>query len=71
MLTGVRPTPFPFDFTLVNSVNVSEIGDFMDQENRGPVWPIIVLIIAIYLLAALVDPCDGGCSYDEVQHGQR
>lgn len=43
----------------------------MHQENRGPVWPIIVLIIAIYLLAALVDPCDNGCTYDEVRHGQR
>lgn len=43
----------------------------MHQENRGPVWPIIVLIIAIYLLAALVDPCDNGCTYAEVQDGQR
>ena len=43
----------------------------MNRSDRGPVWPLILAIVAIYLLAALVDPCDGGCTYDEVQHGQR
>jgi hypothetical protein len=38
----------------------------MNQESRGPVWPLILAIIAIYVLAALVDPCDGGCAFGDM-----
>lgn len=36
------------------------------ESDKGRIWPIIIGIILIYLLAALVDPCDGGCIHDEV-----
>lgn len=35
---------------------------------RESVWPAVLLIIAIYLLAALVDPCDGHSCDGEVTH---
>ena len=61
-----------FEFTVVNCFDVSAIGGFVHQESsRGPVWPLILAIIAIYVLAALIDPCDGGCTYDDVTHDQQ
>lgn len=42
----------------------------MTEHSRGPVWPLILAIVLIYVLAAAVDPCDGGCTYDEVPHGR-
>ena len=32
---------------------------------RPAVWPIVLFIIAIYLLAALVEPCDGHSCAEE------
>jgi hypothetical protein len=26
---------------------------------RQPVWPLIVALIAVYLIAAAIEPCDG------------
>lgn len=26
---------------------------------KQPVWPAVVLIILVYLIAAIVEPCDG------------
>jgi hypothetical protein len=43
----------------------------MNCSDRGPIWPLILALVAIYLLAALIDPCDGGCTYDDVTHDQQ
>jgi hypothetical protein len=41
------------------------------ESEKGPVWPIILGIVLIYIVAALVEPCDGGCIHDEVTHVSR
>jgi hypothetical protein len=39
----------------------------MDQQDRGPVWPIILAIVLIYLVAAAIEPCDGHSCAGEVR----
>ena len=34
---------------------------------KPSVWPAIVIIVAVYLIAAIVEPCDGH-SCDEVTY---
>ena len=40
------------------------------MSNRAPYW-LLAAIVAIYLLAAFVDPCDGGCTVAEDARGER
>lgn len=37
----------------------------MNQESRGPVWPIVLALILLYVIAALIEPCDGACTLEE------
>ena len=37
---------------------------------KRPYW-LIAAVVAIYLLAALVEPCDGGCTVAEDARGER
>jgi hypothetical protein len=41
------------------------------MNKRPSLWPVILIIIAVYLLAALVEPCDGHSCDAEVTHGTR
>lgn len=41
------------------------------KSKEGPVWPLVLAIIAIYIIAALVEPCDGDCVYPEVSDVSR
>jgi hypothetical protein len=31
----------------------------MSREKKQSVWPAILLIVIVYLIAAIVEPCDG------------
>jgi len=37
------------------------------ERDKGPVWPLILAIVLIYLLAAIIDPCDSGCVQEVVR----
>jgi hypothetical protein len=37
---------------------------------KRPYW-LLAAVVAIYLLAALVEPCDGGCTVAEDARGER
>jgi len=37
--------------------------------NKQPVWPLIAAIVAVFLIAAAVEPCDGHSCGDS--HEQR
>jgi len=35
---------------------------------RQPVWPLIVALVAVYLIAAAIEPCDGySCEVSDVR----
>ena len=38
---------------------------------RQSVWPAIFIIILVFLIAAIVEPCDGHSCDAEVTHGTR
>ena len=38
---------------------------------RQSVWPAILIIILVFLIAAIVEPCDGHSCDEEVTHGQK
>lgn len=38
---------------------------------RQSVWPAILIIILVFLIAAIVEPCDGHSCDGEVTHGTR
>ena len=38
---------------------------------RQSVWPAILIIILVFLIAAIVEPCDGHTCDAEVTHGTR
>ena len=38
---------------------------------RQSVWPAVLIIIIVFLIAAIVEPCDGHSCDAEVSHGGR
>ena len=41
------------------------------MNEQKSLWPVAILLIVIYALACIVEPCDGHSCDAEVTHGQK
>lgn len=37
----------------------------MKRSDLGPVWPIVLALVLLYVIAAFIEPCDGACTLEE------